>query len=143
MAKIDVQMPDEMMLKLSKLEKRTDSVITKILEAGGKVMLAEVRKFLSAVVGKNTKYISRSTGELQDALGLSGVKTDERGRYNIKVGFSEPRRNGESNKMIANILENGKHGQPAKPFLKPAKKAGRAACIDAMKRAFDEEVNKV
>jgi hypothetical protein len=43
----------------------------------------------------------------------------------VKIGFKEPRRNGESNAKIANIIEYGKSGQPPKPFLKPARSASR------------------
>jgi len=62
---------------------------------------------------------------------------------NIKVGFSEPRRGGESNAMIASIIEYGKQGQPARPFLKPAKSASRKACIAAMEAKFAEELGKL
>ena len=41
---------------------------------------------------------------------------DKNGDFNIKVGFSEPRPDGESNAMLASILEYGKSGQPAKPL---------------------------
>ena len=41
---------------------------------------------------------------------------------------------------LANILEYGKHGQPAKPFLKPAKSASKNAAIEAMKQQFEKEV---
>jgi hypothetical protein len=61
----------------------------------------------------------------------------------VKVGFDEPRKDGESNAKIANILEYGKSGQPPKPFLKPAKTASRNACIEAMKKKLDEEINKL
>ena len=44
---------------------------------------------------------------------------------------------------LANILEYGKHGQPAKPFLKPVKTASRQECIDAMTKALNEEVEKL
>ena len=53
------------------------------------------------------------------------------------------RSDGGSNAKLANILEYGKHGQPAKPFLKPAKTASRQECIDAMTKALDEEVEKL
>ena len=53
------------------------------------------------------------------------------------------RSDGGSNAKLANILEYGKHGQPAKPFLKPAKTASRQECIDAMTKALDEEVGKL
>ena len=47
------------------------------------------------------------------------------------------------NALIANVLEYGKHGQPPKPFLKPAKAASRSACIEAMKNKFNDEINKI
>jgi hypothetical protein len=50
---------------------------------------------------------------------------------------------GSSNAKLANIIEYGKHGQPAKPFLKPAKTASRQECIDAMTKALDGEVEKL
>ena len=61
----------------------------------------------------------------------------------MKVGFAEPRSDGRSNAMIANVLEYGKSGQPAKPFLKPARTASRAPCIAAMKQKFEQEVGKI
>lgn len=113
MAKVDVKMPEELLLKLFRLGSNTDAVAEKMLKAGGEVVLTKVRSNLSSVVGSGTKYNSRSTGELEASLGLSPVKTDRDGNHNIKVGFSEPRSNGGSNAKLANILEYGKHGQPA------------------------------
>ena len=71
------------------------------------------------------------------------MKVDKNGNHNIKVGFAEPRSDGDSNAKIANILEYGRHGQPAKPFLKPAKSASKAACEEAIKAKFEEEVGKL
>ena len=143
MAKVDIQLPDDFQQKLSRLGSDFDPVAEKVLEAGGKVVLAKVKEKLSAVVGKDTKYESRSTGELESALGLSPAKLDRSGGHNIKVGFSEPRSDGGSNAKLANILEYGKHGQPAKPFLKPAKSASRKETVAAMQQAFEEEVKKL
>ncbi len=81
-----------------------------------------------------------STGELESALGVSPAKLDKNGNFNVKVGFDEPRKDGSSNAMIANIIEYGKHGQPPRPFLKPAKAASRTPAIEAMKRKLDEEM---
>lgn len=143
MAKVDVKMPEEFLLKLSRLGSNTDAVAEKVLEAGGEVVLTKVRSNLSSVVGSGTKYASRSTGELESSLGLTPPLVDRDGNHNIKVGFAEPRSDGGSNAMLANILEYGKHGQPAKPFLKPAKSASRAECIHVMKQKLDEEVAKL
>ena len=143
MAKAEVVLPDEFLQKLSKLSDRTDEISERVLEAGGEVVLSRVKSNLSSVIGKGTEYDSRSTGELERSLGLSPVKLDRDGNYNIKIGFSEPRSDGGSNANIANIIEYGKHGQPAKPFLKPAKSASKAACQEAMIRKFQEEVDKL
>ena len=109
----------------------------------GEVVLKKVKSNLSSVIGRGTKFKSRTTGELAGALGLSPSKLNRDGNHDIKVGFAEPRSDGGSNAKLANILEYGKHGQPAKPFLKPAKTASRQECIDAMTKALDEEVEKL
>ena len=143
MAKADFKMPEDFLLKLSRLGERTDEIVTKVLESGGEVVASKVRSNLSAVIGCGTKKKNRSTGELLRSLGVSPAKQDRDGNFNVKVGFSEPRSDGGSNAKIANILEYGKSGQPPKPFLKPAKSASKNECIDAMKKRFDEEVKSI
>ena len=143
MAKAQMMLPEEYLRRLSKLGDRQDEIAEKVLEAGGKVVLEKVRSNLSAVVGKGTKYPSRSTGELVSSLGLSSVKRDRNGNSNIKVGFAEPRSDGGSNAKLANIIEYGRHGQPPHPFLKSAKSASKAACEAAMIQKFEEEVGKL
>jgi HK97 gp10 family phage protein len=142
-AKAEIQMPEDFLKRLSQLGAKSDEIAESVLEAGGEVMESSIRAKLQAVVGRDTKYPSRSTGELERSLGMTKVRVDRDGNHNIKVGFAEPRADGGSNARLANILEYGKHGQPAKPFLKPAKSAAKAACEAAMKQRFDEEVSKL
>lgn len=143
MARVDVKMPDEFLERMSRLGSNFDSIAETVLDAGGEVVLEKTKSNLASVIGSGTKYDSRSTGELESSLGLTGVKMDRNGNFNIKVGFSEPRRDGGSNAQLANIIEYGKSGQPAKPFLKPAKSASKKQCIEAMKQAFETEVEKL
>ena len=143
MAKVTVKMPDEMLEKLSKLGSKTDEIAHKVLEAGAEVVLKEVKSSLDNVIGQNTKVPSRSTGELQSSLGMSKVGTNKKGDYDIKIGFAEPRSDGESNAKLANLIEHGRHGQVAKPFLKPAQRRSKAPCVEAMKQTFEEEVKKL
>ena len=143
MAKAEVQLPEGLLTRLSQLGAKSDEIAEKMLKAGGEVLLSRVKSNLAGVIGKGTKYPSESTGELERSLGLSPAKLDRNGNHNIKVGFSEPRSDGGSNAQIANIIEYGKHGQPAKPFLKPAKSASKAAVIEAMKQIFEQEVSKL
>lgn len=143
MANVKMELPEDYMKRLSRLGDKTDDICEKMLEAGGEVVLSKVKSNLASVIGRNTKEPSRSIGELASALGLSTVKPGRDGGLNIKVGFAEPRSGGESNAKLANILEYGKHGQPAKPFLNPAKSSSKAECISKMKQTFDEEVGKL
>ena len=143
MAKAQMMMPEDFLERLSRLGGKSDEIAEKVLTAGGEVVLQKVKSGLASVIGKGTKYDSRSTGELERSLGLSSVKMDRDGNHNIKIGFAEPRSDGGSNAMLANIIEYGKSGQPAKPFLKPAQTSSRKACTSAMIRKLEEEVEKL
>ena len=143
MAKCTVKLPEELLEKLSKLGSESDAVAERVLKAGSDVVLAKVKSNLSAVIGSGVKFDKRSTGELERSLGVTPVKVDKEGNHNVKIGFSEPRSDGESNAKIATIIEYGKSGQPPKPFMKPAKSATRSACMSAMKRQLEEEVDKL
>ena len=143
MATFEYTFPDDFIDTISRLEERTDEIVTCVLEAGGEVVLKQVRRNLQSVLGKNTAYPSRSTGRLVNALGLSPVKVDRSGNFNVKVGFDEPRQDGASNAMIGSIIEYGKHGQPPKPFLKPARNTSKSACIEAMKQKLEDEVSQL
>ena len=61
----------------------------------------------------------------------------------MKIGFSEPRLDGESNAMIATVIEYGKHGQPPKPFMEPAKAESKKECKKVIKAVLEREVSKL
>ena len=142
MAKISIRMPTAFMDQLAKASEKTETAIPKALEAGGKVVFEKMKSNLSSAIGRNTKNKSRSTGKLLAALGVSPVKVNDGGNYDVKVGFAEGRGDA-NNAMLANLLEYGKSGQPPKPFLKPAKSASKNACVDAMIAAFEKEVENI
>ncbi len=116
MARVQYQMPEDFLAKISALGSKTDQIIPKVLAAGGEVVLEKVRSNLKAVIGKG-KHPSRSTGQLVEALGVSGARQDKNGDFNIKVGFSESRRDGRNNALIANVLDSytGQFRQVQKP----------------------------
>jgi HK97 gp10 family phage protein len=143
MAKGEIKMPEDFLLKLSRLGDKSDEIISRVLGAGGEVALEKVRGNLEAVIGRDTKHKSRSTGELADALGLSPVKLSRDGTLNIKLGFAEPRSGGGVNALVAATLEYGKQGQPAKPFLRPARTASRKLVIAEMVKVYEEEVERL
>jgi hypothetical protein len=143
MAKVTINMPDDLLERFSKLADQTDRIIDSCLEAAGETALPFVRDGLAAVIGNNTKVPSRSTGELLGALGVSPPKLNRRGVRDVKIGFREKRRDGRPNALIANVLEYGKSGQPPKPFLKPARNQARKPVEKAIEERFDEEVSKL
>ena len=138
MGRFSFKMPTEFMDQLTKAAEKTGTAIPKALEAGGKVVFDTMKANLRSAIGRDTKYPSRSTGKLLAALGVSPVKLNDEGNYDVKVGFSEDRE--VSNAKLANILEYGKHGQPPKPILKPTRRSSRKPCIEAMQAALKEEL---
>ena len=138
MGRFSFKMPTEFMDQLAKAAEKTDTAIPRALGTGGKVVFETMKANLRSAIGRDTKYPSRSTGKLLAALGVSPVKLNDEGNYDVKVGFSEDRE--VSNAKLANILEYGKHGQPPKPILKPTRRSSRRSCIEAMQAALKEEL---
>jgi HK97 gp10 family phage protein len=144
MARLEIKMPDDFLVRLSRLHDKTDDVLPKVIESGGDVVLAKAKANLISVIGRGTKTKSRSTGELVRSLGLSKAQQKRDGSgWDIKVGFAEPRDGGGANAKVANILEHGRHGQPARPFLKPARTASRTKAIEAMRERLESEVERL
>ena len=143
MAKATLKMPNEFLQRITKLGDKTDEIVERVLEAGAEVVVAKVRSNLQSAIGRDTKEESRSTGQLASALGVSPVKVNRDGNYDIKIGFAENRNDGDINARIANILEHGTSNQPARPFLKPAKTATHKQAIDTMSRKLEEEINQL
>ena len=131
MARITIYPGKEFLRRIEQMQGSLDQAIPKALEVGGKVAYKIMRSNLSRVAGKGTKYPSRSSGKLKASLGVSPVKLNDSGTFDVKVGFSDGRGK-VSNAMLANILEYGKHGQPAKPFLAPTKARAEQPCLAAM-----------
>ena len=62
MAKATIKMPEEFLLKVSRLGAKTDKILPRVLEAGAEIVEDKVRSNLTAVIGKELKEESRSTG---------------------------------------------------------------------------------
>jgi HK97 gp10 family phage protein len=157
MATLKVKLPDDLMIGLERLSKQVDAVVEKTLEAGAEIVEQKARANL-----KNSLK-GESSGQLLGALGTSPVKpNDKLDGWDIKIGFAEPRQDKKggttykkklksgktseyqlTNAMVANILEYGKKGQAARPFMKPAEDATKAKARAKMKKVFTEEANKI
>ena len=132
MAKCTYKLPEDLLKKLSTLGSKMDEISEVVLEAGGEIVLDKVKSNLEGSLS------GESSGELVSSLGLSGVRIDRNGNSNIKIGFSEPRKDGGSNAMVANVIEYGKHGQPAKPFFFFFNSSSKKRCIEVITKKLDE-----
>ena len=141
MAKVKIEFPDDVVKKLSKLGTQTDEILEKTLKAGADVVKPVFQSNLAGAIGKNTKRKSKTSGTLVGSLGISPVKNASDGSVDIKVGFAEPRPDGKRNAMIAGILEHGRSGQPARPFISATKNAVKGPATEAMVAAFNKEVD--
>ena len=143
MATVTIKLPDEFMNQLSEFDSRLEDIFTKSLEAGAEIAEKQAKANLKAVIGSGTKLPSESTGQLLGALGTSPVKPSGLDGFDIRVGFAEPRKDGGSNEMVANIIEYGKKGQAAKPFMKPAEDATKSKVKAKMEETFKAEAEKI
>lgn len=143
MATVKIKLPDEFMNQLSEFDSRLEDIFTKSLEDGAEIAEKQAKANLKTVIGSGTKFPSKATGELLGALGTSPAKRSSLGGFDIRVGFAEPRKDGGSNEMVANIIEYGKKGQAAKPFMKPAEDATKSKVKAKMEETFKAEAEKI
>lgn len=148
MAYCKVAFSDEFARKLEKIESHMPKIVDKMLVAGGRVVLETARVRLNQAV-KNSS--DRSTGQLKKSLGMTRPTNfypnsiGDDGSRHVHIGFAEPRCNGTSNALVANVLEYGKkrQRQAPRPFMRPAEKASKKACETAMADVFEREIKKL
>lgn len=141
MAKCEMKLPDDILLSLSKLGDKLDTAAPKALEEGAEVVLRHMKQNLKSVIGKDTKYPSRSKGDLEQSLGMTPALQDRNGNWNIRVGVGDSKDSmGVSNALKAQVLEYGKSGQRPKPWMKPAKRKAKREMEQAMKAVLESEV---
>ena len=144
MARASFKLPDDLLEKMSKLGSQYDQIIPRVLEAGAEPASEKAKSNLSLRIGQGTKYPSESTGELLASLETSKPVQNNQGDWVLRVGIPTTNDSkGVSNALKAAVIEYGKSGQPPKPWLKPAKSQSKKACIEAMKKEFDKEVDRL
>lgn len=141
MAKAQIQFPTEVLDKLSALS-TDEKLVSTTLKAGAHVVFPKVKGNLLSSIGKNTKRPSQSTGQLASALGISKVRVNRKGNFDIKIGFLENRSDRRKNALIANVLEYGKSNQVARPFLRLAARSTKRQAIDEMKHVLTCEIER-
>jgi len=137
MATISFKDGSEYALKLSRLGSGSDVVAKKAIYKGAKVVADKIRANLEAVVSAD------ATGELAASLGVTPMKQDSDGNWNVKIGFDGYDKSGVPNQLKARVLESGSSKQPKRPFVRPAVNSTKAKALDEMKKTIDEETQKI
>lgn len=137
MAKIILKTPDEIMVKLKRLEGRSEEVCKRAVFAGAGVMADQVKSNLQRVTTKGY-----STGDLSASLGIAPIK-NEGGEINTKIGFDGYDRKGVPNVVKARVLESGSSKQAATPFMRPAINQARDRAKAEMSEAFKETLENI
>jgi HK97 gp10 family phage protein len=135
-------MPTGFLAQVNSIDSKLEPVAREALAAGAEVVVKALRERLQEVIFDGDRNYNKSTGELVAALGVSQMRLDRNGNYDVKVGFMEPRSDGEVNAKIANIMEYGTSKRPARPFLAPTKAKKGRACKEAIRRVFEERFGK-
>lgn len=160
MAKIQIKTGDEYLVKLSTLSWNVkDRVIGSANYAGAAVVADSVRNEIEALPTDNRflksagKLIGPSAIQkkgLLASLGVAPMSDDGKGFLNVKIGFDgynlvRTKRwpKGQPNRMIARSIERGTSFMEANPFMKKAVSKSRKQAISAMKKAADQEIEKI
>ncbi len=150
----ELKLPEDVMRKLAEMERTADKMFVEMVEQGAENGCEKyVRQSLKSAIGKDPKpdkngnpRKSKSTGQLLKSLGVSPAKVDRNGIVNAKIGFFEPRTGKiyhgtyrtQTNAMIANVLEYGRTGQEARPWLRPVKNKVAKEFKKTAEQVFEE-----
>ncbi len=150
MAKIEFDLPKDIMKKLDLLGSQYSVIAKKMLRSGMKPLKKQVTANLRAVIGQGNKTKPRSKGNLIKVVISTKPYKIRSGEYHMKIGIygydktiTTPKfPKGVPHAVKANALEHGRSNMPAKPWLAPAIEATRNEIKQAMIDKFNEELNK-
>lgn len=134
MAKVQLKLPTEYIAKLDSLGANTTEVCKRAVYVGAGIVADAVKAGLLSV------HTPRS-GALRDSLGIAPIKPNGDGA-DTKIGFDGTDNNWVPNALKARVLESGKSGQPARPFMRKALNSSRGAAQAAMRAEFEQEIEK-
>lgn len=141
MARYAIELPNEEIQALQKLDANVPKIIGEMLEAGGNVVLQGVKGNLSRAF--------KSPAAIANGLRLTRVYHNSDGGTSIKIGFYGTHRGRKSKKypagvpiaLIASAREYGtSSGEKSKPFFR--KEFRRKPSIDAAMQAVHDKYIK-
>ena len=145
---VDTKAFEDMQRMIVSHAENVPKAMPKALKAGADVLVAAHK----AELGRMAKG-DRSTGELQRSIkagkirgmkGGDGISVRISPHGNQKHGNSmRGKRDRVSNAQVGHFLEHGTSKQPAKPWMSSANKKAEKDVVEAMQKAFTEEMEKM
>ena len=132
-------------LMLEKAAAKTKDVAEAALKEGAKIIANRMKANLQGILSEE------ATGQLVAAFGITPVKENREGNWNVHLGFDgyqmPPQKGfptGVPFQLIARSFESGAGDwRMPKPFAKPAVQATKQQALEAMKRAAEQELRKI
>ena len=154
LAKMTIKGLDEYAKMLDRMGRQAPEISKKAVYAGADMVANQIRKNLEqnirdpSYVGKNKnkEYAvkqRRSTGALEQSLGIAPITTDKNGNTNTKVGFSGYDNNHTPNVLKARAMESGTSTLRKRPFVRPAVNAVKKPAQQEMGAVIDKEIAKI
>ena len=154
LAKMTIKGLDEYAKMLDRMGRQAPEISKKAVYAGADMVANEIRKNLEQNIrdpmyvgkNKNKEYAvkqRRSTGELEQSLGIAPITTDKNGNTNTKVGFSGYDNNHTPNVLKARAMESGTSTLRKRPFVRPAVNAVKKPAQQEMGAVIDKEIAKI
>lgn len=153
-----VEINDRLFDKLTALEKDTNEVLRRSLYDGAKVVADKVKEGITALPTESARRLKEGElfsgitklqkSDLITSLGVAFHRQTDSG-WDTVIGFkgygSTPTHNyplGLPNQLLARSIESGSSVRRKNPFIRKAVNSCRKEAIEAMKKTFDEEVEK-
>lgn len=132
-------------LMLEKAAAKTKDVAEAALKEGAKIIANRMKANLQGILS------DAATGQLVAAFGITPVKENREGNWNVHLGFDgyqmPPQKGfptGVPFQLIARSFESGAGDwRMPKPFARPAVQATKQQALEAMKRAAEQELRRI
>lgn len=159
MAKFQFEGIDDYISKLSKLYDDTEEIEGAAIYEGAATTIRYVIQGIDTIMTDDRRYgtpenpLNGPTAYEKEGLyrsvGIAKARHDGF-FYNVKIGFdgydmieTKTWPNGRPYSMIARSIESGTSWMKKQPFMRKAEQAARKPCEEAMKKAIDEQVDKI
>lgn len=154
MARLQIGSADDFMRQLEQLGAAGEEIGKKMVNAGLEVVEKKVIENYNKI-----PLTDRALGDVEKSITIkkAAVKSKKNDRrivgyvsfkgeqnvYKSSGGRILPRKEPVRNGEVAALIEYGRQGQPARPFLRPAVEETEEECMKVMQQTFEDEKNKI